>query len=62
MNSYACFGPSVNDKGLADDTIMLKIIKVKKQPVILRPVLRSKIFLVKTRAKVVETFVESVLF
>ncbi|KAM3178207.1 hypothetical protein ACTXT7_003013 [Hymenolepis weldensis] len=56
VSSYAYLDCPVDDKGLADDAKRLDITKAKKRLVMHRPVLRSKVLAVKTRAKLLETW------
>ncbi|KAM3184093.1 hypothetical protein ACTXT7_009073 [Hymenolepis weldensis] len=61
MSSFIYLGFRVNDKDLTDDAVKLNFIKIKRQLVKLRSILRSKVLSTKTLAKILETFVELVL-
>ncbi|KAM3174527.1 hypothetical protein ACTXT7_010364 [Hymenolepis weldensis] len=58
VSSYTYIDSPVNDEGLTDDAIRLNIRKAKRQLMMLRPVLTSKVLSVKSRTKQLETFVE----
>lgn len=51
----------VNGKGPVDNTLRLNIKKAKRQIVMLRSVLRSKVFSIKARAKLLRTFIKPIL-
>ncbi|VUZ42092.1 unnamed protein product [Hymenolepis diminuta] len=61
MSSFIYLGSSVNDKILTDNAVKPNIIKVKRQFVKIRPILRSKVPSIQARAKILEIFLEPVL-
>ncbi|VUZ56561.1 unnamed protein product [Hymenolepis diminuta] len=61
VSSYTYIDFSASEKDSADDATRLNIMKVKKRLVMPRPDLGSKVLLIRTRAKLPEQFVESVL-
>ncbi|KAM3187025.1 hypothetical protein ACTXT7_003113 [Hymenolepis weldensis] len=61
VSSCAHIGFPVNDEALTGNSISLNIIKVKRQLVTFRPVLKSIVLSVETQMELFETFVEPVL-
>lgn len=57
VSSYTYLGPLVDD-----DAIKLNILKAKKQLLMPRPILMSKILPIKSRVKLLKTFLEPVLY
>lgn len=59
---FTSIDTKVNDNGLVNEGVKPSIIKIKRQFLKFKPILRLKILFIRTRTKVLESLIISILF